>query len=302
MSNRSVNDRQLRVLEWIADGSPDGVMTGHAYKNVAIALQGRGLITISKRQGVWQATLTARGEFYVAHHEYPDPKPASVAADTAPPEARTPPQPARVRKVAPTVDLVRRVEELGEVRVEGWSEVSRHRSLVESANRFRKTPPGQQLLASGSYGELVVTLVDAPSWWSEDPAPIEVDVALRHPDPVVAQIRDASDLLSIVGHANRQRALRLLNALVGEGRRRGHEVTIPTRRVERYPARSYTHDSAVLLLVIRGHQVGIDIGQENDRTEHQATKTRAIRALQNPVPEVRLLARQSTLDDRDRRP
>jgi hypothetical protein len=30
-----LNDRQLEVLRWIANGCPDGIMTGHAYKTTA---------------------------------------------------------------------------------------------------------------------------------------------------------------------------------------------------------------------------------------------------------------------------
>jgi hypothetical protein len=34
----ALNARQVEVLSWIADGCPDGVMTGHTYKTTAVAL------------------------------------------------------------------------------------------------------------------------------------------------------------------------------------------------------------------------------------------------------------------------
>jgi len=50
--NAPLNDWQLAVLSWIADGCPPGVMTTPSYKTTAVALQGRRLVTVSRKKGV----------------------------------------------------------------------------------------------------------------------------------------------------------------------------------------------------------------------------------------------------------
>lgn len=45
-----LNEGQLDVLRWIADGCPDGVMEGYTYKTTALALQNRQLVTVSKKR------------------------------------------------------------------------------------------------------------------------------------------------------------------------------------------------------------------------------------------------------------
>jgi hypothetical protein len=62
---------QLEVLKWIADGSPDGVMSGHMHKTTAVALQNRRLVTISKKGGFWKAEITGTGYYYLEHGVYP---------------------------------------------------------------------------------------------------------------------------------------------------------------------------------------------------------------------------------------
>ncbi|GIJ51657.1 hypothetical protein Val02_85430 [Virgisporangium aliadipatigenens] len=68
----ALNARQVVVLSWIADGCPEGVVSGYSYKATAVALQGRRLVAISKRGGVWSATVTDAGRFYLAHGRMPE--------------------------------------------------------------------------------------------------------------------------------------------------------------------------------------------------------------------------------------
>jgi hypothetical protein len=65
-----INARQLKVLRWIAGGCPDGVMKD-AYKTTAIALQGRRLVTVSRKGGGWRAELTDVGSQCLRHGTYP---------------------------------------------------------------------------------------------------------------------------------------------------------------------------------------------------------------------------------------
>jgi tetratricopeptide (TPR) repeat protein len=63
--------RQLDVLRCIHAGCPDGRWDGFSYKAVAIALQSRRLVEVSKHGGTWSATLLPAGVHYLANGDYP---------------------------------------------------------------------------------------------------------------------------------------------------------------------------------------------------------------------------------------
>jgi hypothetical protein len=81
--SRPVNELQVKVLRWIADGCPDDRVPteGHLYKTSAAALKGRGLVTVSRRGGRWSAEVTDAGRYYLEHGGYP---PAAPVQKTAP--------------------------------------------------------------------------------------------------------------------------------------------------------------------------------------------------------------------------
>ncbi|WP_285486253.1 hypothetical protein [Amycolatopsis taiwanensis] len=60
-----LNARQLDVLRWIADGCPDGVMSGDSHKLTARALESRRLVVVTKRKGCWSAAVTNTGHYYL---------------------------------------------------------------------------------------------------------------------------------------------------------------------------------------------------------------------------------------------
>jgi hypothetical protein len=45
-------------------------MEGYLYKTTAVALQNRKLAVVSKKGGVWRATLTDAGAYYLEHGTY----------------------------------------------------------------------------------------------------------------------------------------------------------------------------------------------------------------------------------------
>src|SRR5689334_4693363 len=130
----SLDKRQLEVLRWIGDGCPDGAMIGHTYKTTAVALQGRRLVTVSKRRGVWSAALTSRGQFYLqngCHPEEATTRPAArqtpiASSPAAGGHAATAAQSVRARRsppLDPTVGeakaLIRRLQSAGgELRID----------------------------------------------------------------------------------------------------------------------------------------------------------------------------------------
>jgi hypothetical protein len=54
----SLNSRQLDILSWVYEGCPDGRWSDFTYKTVAIALQSRRLVEVSKRGGTWSARIS----------------------------------------------------------------------------------------------------------------------------------------------------------------------------------------------------------------------------------------------------
>ena len=101
MECRRVNDRQLEVLHWIANGCPDGVMLDSSHKTTAVALRNRGLATVSKRGG-WHAEVTNVGRHYLEHGEYPEA--AGPSARTVPAPPRTAARPKSPRFVPAPAD------------------------------------------------------------------------------------------------------------------------------------------------------------------------------------------------------
>jgi hypothetical protein len=90
MSSRALNDVQLYVLSWIAQGCPAGVFDNdqHSHKISARALVNRGLVKI-RRDGGWSATLTEAGRYYNEHGHFPLPEDAPVRAKVAAARARS---------------------------------------------------------------------------------------------------------------------------------------------------------------------------------------------------------------------
>lgn len=71
--DRRVNERQLEVLRWVADGCsedrwPENDFT---HRTSAAALKSRGLISIAGRGRTWSATITEAGTHFLEHGTYP---------------------------------------------------------------------------------------------------------------------------------------------------------------------------------------------------------------------------------------
>jgi hypothetical protein len=62
---------QSRIATGPPNGSPSGRWSDFTYKTVAIALQCRRLVEVSKRGGTWSATILPAGLHYLATGDYP---------------------------------------------------------------------------------------------------------------------------------------------------------------------------------------------------------------------------------------
>src|SRR5262249_3048231 len=157
----------------------NGSEHGHL-RHTANALRDRGLITISKRGGVWRAEMTKDGRFYLDHGHHPDdprvatdqlpkPSPPNPKPHTAPPAnrepekrcevaspatqrggARTPTQAdatssrgSSVPKRGPVDQLMQSLQDAVDRRIlVPASEEGRYRHLAGFAKRFGRIPDG----------------------------------------------------------------------------------------------------------------------------------------------------------------
>jgi hypothetical protein len=281
----ALNARQLDVLNWVADGSPPEVMEGHSHKRTAIALQDRRLVKVSRKGGVWSASLTEAGRHYVEHGRYPEGLWASVAeslvaAPVAPPKEPSRRAVAAARRTAraeqppmPTPPTDRLMQDLvaagGILTVDHDSE--RFKNLVSSAIQYGKIPSGKQVetYSGRTWSELVIRLHDAPEWVAPPDVSIPVPAVVRRPHPVVASLRDRDEITGLT-KAVRSRAVRILDTIATEAQARGYLVTAG-RVAQRWERRSW--GDSLLNVEVRGQTVGIEIRQENDRTPHTPTVT-----------------------------
>ncbi|CAI7978113.1 conserved hypothetical protein [Frankia sp. Hr75.2] len=276
-----LNARQLEVLRWIGDGCPDGAMKDHTYKTSAVAMDWRGLVTVSKKGGVWRATVTDSGHYYLEHGGFPPPGAVPAPAPRRPelPVATPAPKP----KAKPTVSkppnppvtdqLVAAVITAGGVlTVDTRAENVDYGARVKMVNRWHKAPVGKQLVyqrVGSSWYMWEIRLEDLPAWRTAVLEPIPVPATLHKPHPVVVALRDDDVIKDIKGPA-RQRALRLVQALAAEAAKRGYRTRIATDS-QTYRRRRRKEPDPDITITVGRHSVGVAIRQEIDRAKHVPT-------------------------------
>lgn len=283
-----INARQIEVLQWIAGGCPDGVMKDSTYKTTAIALQGRRLVTVSRKGGVWRAATTEAGDHYLRHGTYPDGMRASrqKMATAVPAAAKPPPatahQTALSRKPAATragrpisghtiqeqaEGLVARVIQAGGVlQIDTEKDEADYERLCKAAKEAPNLPFGKQLRTRnpGAWWEHLREI-----YFDEDfavktpprPVPVPRHVAAYH--PAIAAYRGDADHHE-VSKDSLGRGSRILQALAAEAVRRGHTVKTPGVDAERYagaPVRSLPKGQ--LRIVIDGFTYRLRIREQS---------------------------------------
>lgn len=260
-----LNDLQRRVLQWIADGCPDGAFKGYEHRVSAAALRTRGLVTISGRGPAWVAEITPAGQAALLEGSQVPDTTERVLAQPAQPK-RDPDRPKRA--LSPTDQLIADVLAAGGVlRVPAWRQQGEpdYRQRVVSAQRFGKVPPGKRLEIGWVGGETEIRLVDAPPGTSIDPSPVVVPQRLSRPHPVARQFRDAAER-NEVSRAALPRAVRIVHALATEAEQRGFQVAIaPASTRQERKGWSATHDGH-LMITIRDHRYRLRIAEEKVKT------------------------------------
>src|SRR5688572_10083524 len=57
----SLNRRQIEILQWIADGTPEREWPNYAHRSTAKMLQARGLVKVRGHGQAWTAVITDLG-------------------------------------------------------------------------------------------------------------------------------------------------------------------------------------------------------------------------------------------------
>lgn len=193
-----LNDRQLALLTRIGGGADPVTSNSPELAVTARALRDRGLVTMPRKKGRWQAEITDVGRFYLEHGHHPDRpelaprKPRAAASEGGAPVAAGPSQdadpptetkPAPKRAVKPprpspaTVGpaLIAQVQEAGRfLRIPDPSaeERARYRRAFDAARQC--APDGYHLKYSGRakgdffLGLLRVSGEDDTEWNESD--------------------------------------------------------------------------------------------------------------------------------------
>src|SRR5438045_3470827 len=70
---KTLTEKQVELLLWIADGCPDGVMEDEFHRISAAALRNRNLITTTGRGPTWKAKIAPAGSAYLKQVDSPNP-------------------------------------------------------------------------------------------------------------------------------------------------------------------------------------------------------------------------------------
>ncbi|MEK0226181.1 hypothetical protein [Bifidobacterium mongoliense] len=251
-----LNDAQLGVLRWVADGCPDGVYHDWSHRSSARALSNRGLVTVDGHGSKWRALLTETGAYYLAHGAYPVAEAAKptehqprdqqvISEQPAPlePEAKQRPKPVPVTSISKQPQQVRTPKarkpsateqmmtaladaESHEIRVP-YDKTGHYKRLASFAKSSGKIPEGMRITVESSWSshDVSVRLEPLPAWQLKKLTPISVPAQLRNPSDVTTLFKN-SDTFQVKGDPT-HRVLLLIEALVVEARRRG--VTIEAK-------------------------------------------------------------------------
>src|ERR1035437_10205600 len=287
-----LTERQLGILKWVESGCPDDVPDLNASKRTARALQGRRLVQVSRKDGLWRAGLTTAGRYYLDHGKHPPassgvprplPLPPSLPRkQTAPRAAPSAPRESRPRPLPVTEQLIADlIASGGELRIDRDKDKDKDKANYEArvgaAIRHGKVPEGKLLtMEHNTWKEWTIRLQDPPAWMTTELEPIPVPGQLRNPHPVVKRLQ-GEDSLQLT-KAVQPRAFRLIQALLAEAERRRYGTRFSRSGQQYGRNRGYSADEGHFIVAIHGHEFGVRLSQQIDRTPHAPTPAEERRA------------------------
>ncbi|RKQ94580.1 hypothetical protein U746_0327 [Mycolicibacterium mucogenicum 261Sha1.1M5] len=233
--NRPVNDRQLEVLRWIADGCPTGKWPedDNVHKISAAALKSRGLATVTGHGPTWTASITNAGAHYLEHGSYPpsDEPPVAVAAARRSRRTTSPKldlSEGASDTLAEAEALIKQLQEQGPLTVADPEESvrARYRRLLHACRVHHLVPDGQELRFTGrSSGDIVIMLstgspTDITNWDRIRTTARTVTTNLE----ALRSALETTTVLNSVSETLRPRAIELALALAEE--LRAHELRL----------------------------------------------------------------------------
>jgi hypothetical protein len=254
----TLNEVQIAVLRWVAEGCPDNGVDGVSARISAGALRNRGLVRTSGRGPTWKATITAGGKDYLQQVDGPHP-----------PVPRQP-------DGSVTQQLVNEVIAAGgSLRVprKNWNDregvdYERRARLAES---YGKVPSGSRLVVkTASPDELLIELmtdgVAARDGGADEPAseltPVRVPARLSKYHPVAHEFRDRTTLHEVSRKAL-SRVLRIVHALAVEAESRGHQVGCVRAHEDSYGRTEWKPaQDGQLVFAINGYQLKVRIWEK----------------------------------------
>ncbi|MGG2459212.1 hypothetical protein ACO0M4_05180 [Streptomyces sp. RGM 3693] len=290
-----LNEPQLQVLRWVGQGCPEDLWEGTAHKLSCQALQSRGLVKVSKREGQWSARLTASGQYFLDHGSYPPDKPrargGAPAQKAGPPPATVstgqkasepvdaptpPPSPnsgPRKRKTTVTEQLLEELVEAGGrivKREASGRETEKWPIRVAAARRSGKIPKAKELHGGWCRDGYEIRLVDTPAWRLAVLSPIPVPSRLTKPYPVVKALQGLPQPMGLTKSVQ-NRAFRLIHALLTATQGAGHTVVIGTANAAPPPHRR-RGGPPHFTITAQGQKCEFLVLQEQDRVEHVPTR------------------------------
>lgn len=265
-----LNNMQRAVLQWVADGSPDGVMEGYAHRVSASALRSRGLVVITGRGPTWHAEITEAGRAKLAAVSSHSAQPSGE--ETVEEEERPPAAGARAPAAGRTAQRLSKTEQLVAdlIAAGGTLRLPDHaghggvnwRQRAYAAQRHGKVPAGKHLSVSRSADAFEIRLMDGETGNELGAEAVHVPARVARYHSVARQFRERSDLQEI-SRKSLPRALRIVHALALELERRGHETALV--RVDRdYYGRtdSKPKKEGQIVVTARGHDIRVRIYEQ----------------------------------------
>ncbi|MDG4803735.1 hypothetical protein [Micromonospora sp. WMMD980] len=237
-----LNERQVALLRQIADGDNLSTPEGAPHRTSARALQTRRLIDITRKGGLWRATVTEAGRYYLEHGSHPEdpahlarPTPSRPKAESVPPKRSAAASTdgtgsATLALAQQLVDQLKRGD--GVLRVEEPDEQTRarYRRAIHAAKQQNLLPDGYELRHTGrDRGDIVVRLYNKANGASRGWDPFRI--ASRHQttidEEIIALQKNPSALT--VSTELLPRALELVRLLAAAARSRGHRLVVNTK-------------------------------------------------------------------------
>lgn len=291
-----LNDRQIELLRWVAEGCPGGRYSGFGHRGSARRLEASGLLRIKGRGASWSAQITAEGDHYLEHGAYST-KPGivsevksageaspRVSASPTPDPGPKPPKPRAAAYVRKSDLMMEALLAAPEKRLAiTYEELGRYTRLVSVAERNGLVPDGMSLEITprwaSSTTETAVWLQPLPGWRTRPLEPLQVAERLTNPTAIVSRLDARADVE--FDARIRPRAMRILDALVLEMQARGWSVqagqaplvTRP-RRTANIPPDQLGH----LRVQIDADTFHVCLTQVVTRVEHVATKSELARS------------------------